>query len=91
MCLTAAVSHEYSAGNRVRINREYEFSSDISGTAGRFEAGERAHLTQEAEVWTGGELPEGHQHGITGDGKRRVSYKLLAGNGPPPVGGLRAG
>ncbi|WP_141133558.1 autotransporter outer membrane beta-barrel domain-containing protein, partial [Salmonella enterica] len=54
MCLTAAVSHEYSAGNRVRINREYEFSSDISGTAGRFGAGERAHLTQEAEVWTGG-------------------------------------
>ena len=49
--LKAAVSHEFSDNNKVRINNRYDFTNDISGTTGKYGAGVSAQLTPNAEVW----------------------------------------
>ncbi|MBW5822994.1 autotransporter outer membrane beta-barrel domain-containing protein [Yersinia enterocolitica] len=49
--LTAAVSHEFSDNNKVRINNSYDFTNNISGTAGKYGAGVSAQLTPHTGVW----------------------------------------
>ncbi|HDL7647706.1 TPA: autotransporter outer membrane beta-barrel domain-containing protein [Yersinia enterocolitica] len=49
--LKAAVSHEFSDNNKVRINNSYDFTNDISGTAGKYGAGVSAQLTPYTGVW----------------------------------------
>ena len=49
--LSAAVSHEFSDNNKVRINDSYDFRNDISGTTGKYGLGVSAQLTPNAGVW----------------------------------------
>ncbi|WP_097296185.1 autotransporter outer membrane beta-barrel domain-containing protein [Escherichia coli] len=49
--LTAAVNHEFSDKNKVRINNSYDFTNDISGTTGKYGAGVNAQLTPNAGIW----------------------------------------
>ncbi|HHZ8735653.1 TPA: autotransporter outer membrane beta-barrel domain-containing protein, partial [Escherichia coli] len=49
--LSAAVSHEFSDNNKVRINDTYDFRNDISGTTGKYGLGVNAQLTPNAGVW----------------------------------------
>ncbi|TGB52619.1 autotransporter outer membrane beta-barrel domain-containing protein [Escherichia sp. E5028] len=49
--LSAAVNHEFSDNNKVRINDTYDFRNDISGTTGKYGLGVSAQLTPNAGVW----------------------------------------
>ena len=49
--LKAAISHEFSDNNKVRINDSYDFRNDISGTTGKYGLGVSAQLTPNAGVW----------------------------------------
>ena len=49
--LSAAVSHEFSDNNKVRINDSYDFRNDISGTTGKYGLGVSAQLTPNAGAW----------------------------------------
>lgn len=49
--LSAAVNHEFSDNNNVRINDSYDFLNDISGTTGKYGLGVSAQLTPNAGVW----------------------------------------
>lgn len=47
----AAVSHEFSDKNRVRINNRYDFTNDISDTTMKLGTGLSAKLTENTSVW----------------------------------------
>ncbi|MDM3451203.1 autotransporter outer membrane beta-barrel domain-containing protein [Citrobacter sp. Cb027] len=49
--LKAAINHEFSDNNKVRINDSYDFRNDISGTTGKYGLGVSAQLTPNAGVW----------------------------------------
>lgn len=59
--LSAAVSHEFSDNNKVRINNTYDFRNDISGTAGKYGLGVSAQLTPNAGVWAEARYENGKQ------------------------------
>ena len=59
--LSAAVSHEFSDNNKVRINDTYDFRSDISGTTGKYGVGVSAQLTPNAGVWAEARYENGKQ------------------------------
>ncbi|EQB9832303.1 autotransporter outer membrane beta-barrel domain-containing protein, partial [Escherichia coli] len=46
--LTAGVSHEFSNHNKVKINKAYDFTNDISGTTGKYGLGMDVQLTSNA-------------------------------------------
>ncbi|HCU2560863.1 TPA: autotransporter outer membrane beta-barrel domain-containing protein [Escherichia coli] len=49
--LTAGVSHEFSNHNKVKINKAYDFTNDISGTTGKYGLGMDVQLTSNASIW----------------------------------------
>ncbi|EFO1428333.1 autotransporter outer membrane beta-barrel domain-containing protein [Escherichia coli] len=49
--LTAGVSHEFSNYNKVKINKAYDFTNDISGTTGKYGLGMDVQLTSNASIW----------------------------------------
>ncbi|HGN9373027.1 TPA: autotransporter outer membrane beta-barrel domain-containing protein, partial [Citrobacter pasteurii] len=59
--LSAAVSHEFSDNNKVRINDTYDFRNDISGTTGKYGLGVSAQLTPNAGVWAEARYENGKQ------------------------------
>lgn len=59
--LSAAVSHEFSDNNKVRINDSYDFRNDISGTTGKYGLGVNAQLTPNAGVWAEARYENGKQ------------------------------
>ncbi len=59
--LSAAVSHEFSDNNKVRINDTYDFRNDISGTTGKYGVGVSAQLTPNAGVWAEARYENGKQ------------------------------
>ncbi|WP_455550780.1 autotransporter outer membrane beta-barrel domain-containing protein [Escherichia whittamii] len=59
--LSAAVSHEFSDNNKVRINDTYGFRNDISGTTGKYGLGVSAQLTPNAGVWAEARYENGKQ------------------------------
>lgn len=59
--LSAAVSHEFSDNNKVRINDTYDFKNDISGTTGKYGLGVSAQLTPNAGVWAEARYENGKQ------------------------------
>ncbi|WP_137501052.1 autotransporter outer membrane beta-barrel domain-containing protein, partial [Escherichia coli] len=59
--LSAAVSHEFSDNNKVRINDTYDFRNDISGTTGKYGLGVNAQLTPNAGVWAEARYENGKQ------------------------------
>lgn len=59
--LSAAVSHEFSDNNKVRINDSYDFRNDISGTTGKYGLGVSAQLTPNAGVWAEARYENGKQ------------------------------
>ncbi|RZN16801.1 autotransporter outer membrane beta-barrel domain-containing protein, partial [Escherichia sp. E14S1] len=59
--LSAAVSHEFSDNNKVRINDTYDFRNDISGTTGKYGLGVSAQLTPNAGIWAEARYENGKQ------------------------------
>ncbi|HBA7815203.1 TPA: autotransporter outer membrane beta-barrel domain-containing protein [Escherichia coli] len=59
--LSAAVSHEFSDNNKVRINDTHDFRNDISGTTGKYGLGVSAQLTPNAGVWAEARYENGKQ------------------------------
>ncbi|ELF95389.1 adhesin/invasin TibA autotransporter [Escherichia coli KTE48] len=59
--LSAAVSHEFSDNNKVRINDSYDFRNDISGTTGKYGLGVSAQLTPNAGIWAEARYENGKQ------------------------------
>ncbi len=59
--LSAAVNHEFSDNNKVRINDIYDFRNDISGTTGKYGLGVSAQLTPNAGVWAEARYENGKQ------------------------------
>lgn len=59
--LSAAVNHEFSDNNKVRINDTYDFRNDISGTTGKYGLGVSAQLTPNAGLWAEARYENGKQ------------------------------
>lgn len=59
--LSAAVSHEFSDNNKVRINDSYDFRNDISGTTGKYGLGVSAQLIPNAGIWAEARYENGKQ------------------------------
>ena len=74
--LSAAVSHEFSDNNKVRINDTYDFRNDISGTTGKYGLGVNAQLTPNAGVWAEARYENGKQteSPITGSVGFRINF-----------------
>ncbi|EFF2116253.1 autotransporter outer membrane beta-barrel domain-containing protein, partial [Escherichia coli] len=74
--LSAAVSHEFSDNNKVRINDTYDFRNDISGTTGKYGLGVNAQLTPNAGVWAEARYENGKQteSPITGGVGFRINF-----------------
>ncbi|EPD6681744.1 autotransporter outer membrane beta-barrel domain-containing protein [Cronobacter sakazakii] len=74
--LKAAVSHEFSDNNKVRINNRYDFTNDISGTTGKYGAGVSAQLTPNAEVWAEASYQKGRkfESPVTGSVGFRLNF-----------------
>jgi outer membrane autotransporter protein len=74
--LKAAVSHEFSDSNKVRINNRYDFNNDISGTTGKYGAGVSAQLTPNAEVWAEANYQKGGniESPVTGSVGFRINF-----------------
>ncbi|WP_224978979.1 autotransporter outer membrane beta-barrel domain-containing protein [Enterobacter asburiae] len=74
--LKAAVSHEFSDNNKVRINNRYDFTNDISGTTGKYGAGVSAQLTPNAEVWAEANYQKGgkFESPVTGSVGFRLNF-----------------
>ncbi|CNG58233.1 putative autotransporter [Yersinia enterocolitica] len=74
--LKAAVSHEFSDSNKVRINNLYDFNNDISGTMGKYGAGVSAQLTPNAEVWAEANYQKGGkiESPVTGSVGFRINF-----------------
>lgn len=74
--LTAAVSHELSDNNRVRINNLYDFTNDISGTTGKYGVGVSARLTPDASIWAavGYQKGENTESPLTGAVGFRINF-----------------
>lgn len=74
--LKAAVSHEFSDNNKVRINNRYDFTNDISGTTGKYGAGVSAQLTPNAEVWAEANYQKGgkFESPVTGSFGFRLNF-----------------
>ncbi|GDM60757.1 autotransporter outer membrane protein [Escherichia coli] len=74
--LTAAVSHEFSDNNKVRINNSYDFTNDISGTTGKYGAGVNAQLTPNAGVWAEASYQKGSnvESPVTGTVGFRINF-----------------
>lgn len=74
--LKAAVSHEFSDNNKVRINNRYDFTNDISGTTGKYGAGVSAQLTPNAEVWAEASYQKGgkFESPVTGSVGFRLNF-----------------
>lgn len=74
--LKAAISHEFSDNNKVRINDRYDFTNDISGTTGKYGAGVSAQLTPNAEVWAEANYQKGVniESPVTGSVGFRINF-----------------
>ncbi|MBB8609634.1 autotransporter outer membrane beta-barrel domain-containing protein [Escherichia coli] len=74
--LTAAVSHEFSDKNKVRINNSYDFINDISGTTGKYGAGVNAQLTPNAGIWAEAGYQKGNkmESPVTGTVGFRINF-----------------
>ncbi|EEB1092770.1 autotransporter outer membrane beta-barrel domain-containing protein [Salmonella enterica] len=74
--LTAAVSHEFSDNNKVRINNSYDFTNDISGTTGKYGAGVSAQLTPHTGVWAEASYQKGEnmESPVTGSVGFRINF-----------------
>ncbi|ENM1949527.1 autotransporter adhesin/invasin glycoprotein TibA [Citrobacter braakii] len=74
--LKAAISHEFSDNNKVRINDRYDFTNDISGTTGKYGAGVSAQLTPNAEVWAEANYQKGVniESPVTGNVGFRINF-----------------
>ncbi|EFM2163618.1 autotransporter outer membrane beta-barrel domain-containing protein [Escherichia coli] len=74
--LSAAVRHEFSDNNKVRINDTYDFRNDISGTTGKYGLGVNAQLTPNAGVWAEARYENGKQteSPITGGVGFRINF-----------------
>lgn len=74
--LTAAVSHEFSDNNKVRINNRYDFTNDISGSTGKYGAGVSAQLTPHAGVWAEANYQKGDnmESPVTGSVGFRINF-----------------
>ena len=74
--LSAAVSHEFSDNNKVRINDTYDFRNDISGTTGKYGLGVSAQLTPNAGVWAEARYENGKQteSPVTGSVGFRINF-----------------
>ncbi|WP_343021233.1 autotransporter outer membrane beta-barrel domain-containing protein [Escherichia coli] len=74
--LSAAVNHEFSDNNKVRINDTYDFRNDISGTTGKYGLGVNAQLTPNAGVWAEARYENGKQteSPITGGVGFRINF-----------------
>lgn len=57
--LKAAVNHEFSSSNQVKLNDQYRFTDDISGTTGKYAVGLNASLAPGSEIW----VEAGYQKG----------------------------
>lgn len=74
--LKAAINHEFSDNNKVRINDRYDFTNDISGTTGKYGAGVSAQLTPNAEVWAEANYQKGVniESPVTGSVGFRINF-----------------
>ena len=72
--LSAAVIHEFSDNNKVRINDTYDFRNDISGTTGKYGLGVSAQLTPNAGVWIEARYENGKRTESSGTGS--VGFRL---------------
>ncbi|WP_105290899.1 autotransporter outer membrane beta-barrel domain-containing protein, partial [Escherichia sp. MOD1-EC6842] len=72
--LSAAVIHEFSDNNKVRINDTYDFRNDISGTTGKYGLGVSAQLTPNAGVWIEARYENGKRTESPGTGS--VGFRL---------------
>lgn len=74
--LKAAVSHEFSDNNKVRINNRYGFTNDISGTTGKYGVGVSAQLTPNAGVWAEANYQKGEniESPVTGSVGFRINF-----------------
>ena len=74
--LKAAISHEFSDNNKVRINDRYDFTNNISGTTGKYGAGVSAQLTPNAEVWAEANYQKGVniESPVTGSVGFRINF-----------------
>ncbi|HHL4511164.1 TPA: autotransporter outer membrane beta-barrel domain-containing protein, partial [Escherichia coli] len=72
--LSAAVIHEFSDNNKVRINDTYDFRNNISGTTGKYGLGVSAQLTPNAGVWIEARYENGKRTESSGTGS--VGFRL---------------
>lgn len=74
--LKAAVSHEFSDNNKVRINDSYDFRNDISGTTGKYGVGVSAKLTPNTGVWVEASYQKGEntESPVTGSAGFRINF-----------------
>ncbi len=74
--LKAAINHEFSDNNKVRINDSYDFRNDISGTTGKYGLGASAQLTPNAGVWAEANYQKGVniESPVTGSVGFRINF-----------------
>ncbi|CNE92540.1 autotransporter outer membrane beta-barrel domain-containing protein [Yersinia mollaretii] len=74
--LTAAISHEFSDNNKVRINNRYNFTNNISGTTEKYGTGVSAQLTPNASVWAEASYQKGGniESSVTGSVGFRINF-----------------
>ena len=74
--LKAAINHEFSDNNKVRINDSYDFRNDISGTTGKYGFGASAQLTPNAGVWAEANYQKGVniESPVTGSVGFRINF-----------------